>query len=141
MKIIIGTDHRGYKHKEYIKTECSSIYWIDIGCFSENPVDYPLIALKTVELMHNKEATQAVLLCGSGIGMSIATNRHKGIFAALAWNTRVAKQAKEHENANILILPATYIDMSQSVDCINAWLNAYFLSGHYKERCSMIDGL
>lgn len=139
MKIIIGTDHRGYHHKEHIKKTLTSINWFDIGCFSTQSVDYPTIAHKAVELLYKKEALKAILLCGSGIGMSITTNRHKGIFAALVWNSLVAKQAKEHENANVLILPASYISMEESVRCIKAWLAAHFLNGHYALRCNMID--
>lgn len=139
MKIIIGTDHRGYHHKEYIKKTLHSVMWLDIGCFSTQSVDYPTIANQAIELLYKKEALKAILLCGSGIGMSIATNRHKGIFAALVWNSLVATQAKEHENANILILPASYISMEKSVACITAWLEAQFLNGHYALRCNMID--
>ncbi|RTL06574.1 RpiB/LacA/LacB family sugar-phosphate isomerase [Candidatus Dependentiae bacterium] len=141
MKIIIGTDHRGYDHKEHIKKTVQSVLWLDIGCFSQKPVDYPAIANKAITLLHKKEAQKAILLCGSGIGMSIAANRHKGMFAALVWNTLVAKQAKQHENANILILPASYISMEQSVECIITWLDAQFLNGQYAIRCNMIDGI
>lgn len=139
MKIIIGTDHRGYIHKENIKKKLPSIEWIDIGCFSEEPVDYPTIAHKAIELINQAEVHKAILLCGSGIGMSIATNRHKGIFAALVWNPLVAKQAKEQENANILVLPASYINIEQSIESITAWLDAQFLKGHYAIRCAIID--
>ena len=139
MKLIIGTDHRGYAHKEYIKKELSVIEWTDVGCFSEEPADYPIIARKAIQLLERQEISQAILLCGSGIGMSIAANRHAGIFAALVWNVSVARQAKEHENANILVLPSDYISMQESVDCINAWITASFLQGHYEKRCKMID--
>jgi ribose 5-phosphate isomerase B len=139
MKLIIGTDHRGYTHKEYIKKNIPTITWTDIGCFSEAPVDYPIIAYQAVQLIQKQEVMSAVLLCGSGIGMSITANRYPGIFAALVWNATVAKQAKEHENANILVLPSDYINEQESVDCINAWLTASFLEGRYKKRCAMID--
>jgi ribose 5-phosphate isomerase B len=142
VKLIIGTDHRGYAHKEYIKKNMPTIAWTDIGCFSETPVDYPFIAHQTVQLIKQQTAVmQAILLCGSGIGMSIAANRYKGIFAALVWNPIVAKQAREHENANILVLPSDYISKEKSIECINAWLTASFLEGHYKKRCTMIDNI
>ncbi|HTM05786.1 MAG TPA: RpiB/LacA/LacB family sugar-phosphate isomerase [Patescibacteria group bacterium] len=139
MKLIIGTDHRGYMHKEYIKKHMSTIEWVDIGCLSEKSVDYPIIAHKAVELLNKQELKKAILLCGSGIGMCITANRYPGIFAALVWNAKVAKQAREHENANILVLPSDYITEQESIDCIDSWLAASFLEGNYARRCAMID--
>jgi ribose 5-phosphate isomerase B len=80
-------------------------------------------------------------LCGSGVGMSIAANRHPGIFAALAWNQEVARQCKEDDNANVLVLPADFISEDQMMGIIMAWLGARFKGGRYQERIKMIDKL
>src|SRR3989338_6098797 len=94
IKIAIGADHRGFLYKKKLM-QLPDFTWIDKGTFDEQKTDYPLFAQAVVSSVLKKEANYGVLLCGSGIGMSIAANRHKGIYAALVWNNEIAVVAKE----------------------------------------------
>lgn len=141
MKIAIGTDHRGYVLKKAILESFSdgSITWIDAGCHSDQRCDYPVFAQEVAKQVQDKTVDAGILLCGSGIGMSIAANRFKNVYAALAWNVDVARSSKEHDNANILILPADYVSEQEAVAMMHAWQNTSFLGDRYQERLSMID--
>lgn len=141
MKIAIGTDHRGFKHKNKIITSISNdvIEWVDLGCSSDKRCDFPEFAQKAAKLVQAKKVDAGILLCGSGIGMSIAANRFKYVYAALVWNVDVARSSKEHDNANILVLPADYISEQEAIAMINAWKDASFLGDRYQERLLMID--
>ena len=86
MKVVIGTDHRGYKLKQFIVKNLSNIEWVDMGCFSDEQCDYPIFAQKVCQSILQGEADRGVLLCATGVGMAIAANRFNGIYAAVAWN-------------------------------------------------------
>jgi ribose 5-phosphate isomerase B len=138
MKIAIGTDHHGVTLKNYIIDTLTDVEWLDKGAFDQERTDYPLYADLVVASLLHHEADAGILLCGSGVGMSIAANRHDGIFAALVWNTDVARLAKEHDNANIIVLPADFIQAQDAVAMIRAWKKSCFLGGRYQERVAMI---
>lgn len=140
MKIAIGTDHRGFVHKEFIKKQMSSIEWVDVGTQSTDRTDYPLYAEKVVELMVSGHVECAVLLCASGGGMAIAANRHFHVYAVVAWNEEIARQCKAEDNANVLVLPADFVSCDDAVVMISAWLAESFKGGRYAERIAMIDG-
>lgn len=143
MKIVIGTDHHGFKQKEYIKKELSipgeTISWIDVGCFSLESCDYPPFAKKVAQTIQSGKADRGILLCGSGVGISIAANRFAGIYAALAWNEEVARLSRQHDKANVLVLPADFVSNDVSVAMIKAWLGAVFLGNKYQKRIDIID--
>jgi ribose 5-phosphate isomerase B len=139
MRIAIGTDHRGFMQKEHITQVLATINWLDVGCFSTVRCDYPPFAQAVVHALLTKTVDLGVLLCGSGIGMSIAANRFSGIYAGLAWNAEVARMAREDDNVNILVLPSDVIDNEKAVISITAWLQATFKGGRYQERLEMID--
>ena len=144
MNLIIGADHRGFHLKQIIqetltKHEAEPIEWLDAGCFSAERCDYPPIAEKVAKAVAAKEADAGVLLCGSGVGVSIAANRFPGIYAALVWNELTARLSKEHDNANILVLPSDFISQHEAISMIHAWLGATFLEGRYHKRLVMID--
>src|SRR5579872_7462981 len=109
MKIAIGTDHRGFLHKEFITQHMHHIEWIDVGTYDQERTDYPLFADKVVHLMHTKVVDYGILLCASGGGMAIAANRHRNIYAVVAWNEEIARQCKQEDNANILVLPSDFV--------------------------------
>jgi len=142
-RLAIGTDHRGFALKnELIKKNMigeHTIEWHDVGTFTPERTDYPIYAKKVVDLMHNKTVERAVLLCGSGIGMVIAADRFKGIYAGIAWNETVARAAIEDDNVNVLALPVDYIKADDVPGIINAWLSASFKNGRYAERLAMVD--
>lgn len=137
----IGADHRGFAHKNYIKKMVSSIEWYDVGAYNEERSDYPLFAQKVCEQILHNAAQGGVLLCGSGIGMAIAANRYKKIYAGLVWDVDIAKQAKEHDAVNVLVIPTDYVSAEKSVAMIYAWHDALFKGGRYQERIAMIDSL
>lgn len=143
IKIAIASDHRGFEHKAVIQKGVSisesKIEWIDVGCFSAERTDYPPFAYEAVQLIKNGNADLGVLLCGSGVGMTIAANRFSHIYAALVWDTITAVRAKEEDKANVLSLPADYITPEQAVAMVIAWLGAEFLQGRYQERIAMVD--
>lgn len=143
--LVIGADHRGYHYKEMLKhiDELSgyTISWIDVGAFTDERSDYPLFAHKAIEVLQEKKADLAVLLCGSGIGMALAANRYTKVYAGVVWNREVARQAREDDNVNVLVIPADYVDAETTRAMLCAWLGATFKKGRYEERIAMIDAL
>lgn len=139
MRFIIGADHRGFELKKKLQQVLVEISWIDIGSYNTQSTDYPLIAHKAASMIQKKDFFNGILICSSGIGMAIVANRYKFVRAALVWNSDVAKQAKEHDNANILVFPADYISLECAIDCIDAWRKATFLGGKYEKRIKEID--
>jgi len=139
MKIIIGSDHRGYELKEAIKKNFSDIEWVDVGASNrEDHVDYPVYVKKLCSQISDV-ATRGVLVCGSGIGVTIHANRFPGIYAGLCWNESVAIAAREHDNINVLTLPADFLDEEKGFAIVRTWLDTPFLGGKYKKRLDMID--
>lgn len=139
MKIAIGADHRGFAQKEFIKQHISSIEWIDVGTFNIDRTDYPLYAIKVVDLVAHNHIDYGILLCASGGGMAIIANRYAHIYAVVAWNVEIAQQCKAEDNANILVLPSDFITNDDAVAMINTWLTTTFKGGRYAERIAMID--
>jgi ribose 5-phosphate isomerase B len=141
MKIVIGADHRGFLYKQQIVKELSEIEWVDIGCINQERCDFPDVVKSAIEYMKLGKVERAVLLCGSGVGMAIAANRFSGIYAAVAWNKDVARVAREHNNANILVLPADFVTIEDVLVMIAVWHNTEFLGGHYQKRIDAITAL
>ena len=143
MKIAIGTDHRGFvlKNELLVQTEFAgvSVSWIDCGTFGPERTDYPVYANKVCTEILAGRADMGILLCGSGVGMSIAANRFRGIYAALAWNDAIAHQSKRDDSANILVIPADEINIEQARSMIGIWLTTKFLGNEYQKRLLMID--
>jgi ribose 5-phosphate isomerase B len=141
--VAIGTDHRGLAQKEYIKKHIKLdtlwITWLDEGAYTHERSDYPVFAQKVAQLVQTGNAQYGVLLCGSGAGMAIAANRFSGVYAALVWDVETARLAKEHDNANVLVLPSDFISDNQAVDAIIAWLSASFKADRYETRIALID--
>ena len=138
--IAIACDHGGYKLKEEIKKylEEKEIPYEDFGCDSEERVDYPIYAELAVKAILSKECDKAILICGTGFGMSIVANKFKGIRCASCWNEEVAKLLKGHNNANAIALPGRFINISQAVVILRAWLGAEFMGGRYADRLDTI---
>lgn len=141
MNIVIGADHRGFLHKEYIKEHIDDVAFIDVGTYSHERTDYPLYADAACKKIVNAEADCGILLCGTGVGMAIVANRYKGIYAALVWNIETAARCKADDNANVLVLPSDYISPEESVAMISAWRMAEFKGGRYAQRIAMIAEL
>lgn len=139
MKISIGADHRGFAIKQALIAALSDVDWLDVGAESNDRSDYPIFAQHVVEAMRAGKAEQGVLICGSGIGMAIAANRHPGIYAGLCWNSAVATVAKEHDDINVLVLPADFVSVDEACAIVRAWLSAQCKEGRYRERLLTLD--
>lgn len=131
MKVAIGADHGGFELKEYLKKSCQDkgIEIVDLGTYSAESCDYPLIADKVAAEILRGGADFGVLICGTGIGISIAANRHKGIRAALLYNDAVAALAREHNDANIAVFGARTQDKTDVVRYLDIFLNTPFSNG------------
>ncbi len=138
--IAIGSDHGGYELKEEIKRylEEKQIKYIDMGTQSSERTDFPVYAKKVAESVSKKESDLGILICKTGVGMSIAANKFKDVRCALCFNEEVAKLSKEHTNANIIAIPAAYTNISQAVQIIRNWLGSDFFEGRYSDRLQMI---
>lgn len=143
IRIAIGSDHRGFEHKAIIQhmvsIETKRIEWIDVGCFTAERCDYPPFAKLVVEELQAHKADYGILLCGTGVGVTIAANRFAHIYAALVWNVETAVRSRQEDNANVLTLPADYLTAQECGEIITAWLNAPFLDNRYEKRLEMID--
>jgi len=139
MKISIGADHRGFSLKESIKKQFSEIEWLDVGTHDEARTDYPLYAQRVTDAVLSGLCDRGILICGSGIGIAMAANRVKKIYAALCWNPAVARVARAHDGCNVLVLPADFITHDVGAAIITAWLETPFEGGRYQERLNMID--
>ncbi len=139
MKISIGADHRGYDLKQVIIEHFDQYQFIDAGTFSHERTDYPIFAQRVCQDILNDCSKFGILICGSGVGMSIAANRHKKIYAALCWSPEVARCAKAHDNTNVLVLPADFLDSEVAIAIISTWLETPFKGGRYEQRLSMMD--
>ena len=145
MIIAIGSDHRGVEQKGHIKELFDipeiMLEWYDVGSYNPQRVDYPPYGIKVAQAVQDGKAEFGILLCGTGVGMSIVANRFKGVYAALVWNEELARKSKEDDNANILVLPADYISNDEALKIVNAWMKATFKGGVYQDRLDLIDAL
>lgn len=140
MKIGIASDHRGYKTKEELKTILDDYDIIDYGCYSLDMVDYPKYALKLAEEVAKKEVDLGIIMCGTGIGVSIACNKVKGIRCAKIDNKDEAKSAKEHNNANILAFSSQSHTAIEIKEMIDVFVNSTFnLDERYIMRIRQVE--
>jgi len=139
--IAIGCDHAGFELKEFLKKYLieNNLQVKDFGTFSEESTDYPDYAHKVANSVIDGETSKGVLICGSGNGISMAANKHDGIRAALCWNTEIVKLARQHNDANILSLPARFVSKDIALDIINFFLKVEFEGGRHQRRVSKIN--
>ena len=138
--IAIGADHGGFELKEYIKKVLSDKYdFKDFGTFSTDSVDYPEIAYKVANDVSCKNTECGILICRTGVGMSIVANKVHGIRCALCYNKEVGRLCKEHNNANMIALPADMVSKDEAIEIIENWLNAKFAGGRHENRVKMIE--
>jgi ribose 5-phosphate isomerase B len=139
--IPIGADHAGFPLKERLVAELRHLGYepLDLGTHSAESTDYPDYAHEVAHRVEHHEAERGVLLCGTGLGMSYAANRHPGVRAAVAWTPEVARLAREHNDANVLILPARFVTAEDGVEILKAWLTTEFAGGRHSRRLAKID--
>ena len=141
IKVIgLACDHAAYELKEYLKAVLDSkgIEYKDFGCFSSESVDYPDFAHPLAEAVESGECYPGIAMCGTGNGISMTLNKHQGIRAALCWNEEIARLARQHNDANILSMPARFISKEEAVKIMEAFLSSDFEGGRHERRIKKI---
>ena len=143
MRIALGCDHRGLALKQAIMGLLDELGhdYQDFGGFNTDPVDYPDIAKQVAEAVVSGEFEEGILICSSGIGMSIAANKVRGIRAALCCNTFGAERARRHNDANVLCLGQDTLDIASALDIVRVYLSTTFEGGRHLRRLEKIRGL
>ncbi|MDO9068455.1 MAG: ribose 5-phosphate isomerase B [Deltaproteobacteria bacterium] len=141
--IVIGSDHGGLSLKAALNSYLTrrELKVVDAGTNSDLSVDYPDFGQKVAEMVIGGQAELGILICGTGIGMSIAANKIPGIRAALVTDVFMARMAREHNNANILVLGGRVLDEQKACDLVGAWLDASFEGGRHQLRLDKITAL
>ncbi len=135
MNLVIGSDHRGFLLKQYLIENLQNDSLIeDVGCFNDNAVDYPDIASSLASKMKDKENTFGVIICGSGIGVSIAVNRFNFIRGALVHTVEDAKMARLHNDANVLCLASDKLSNEEALKIVQEFVKEKFENGRHKQR-------
>ena len=139
--IAIASDHGGFEFKELLKTDLKNMGFaiLDLGCDDSSSVNYPDYANKMAAALLDKSAMRGVLVCGSGIGISIAANRHKHIRAALVHDALTAKLCREHNNANVLVLGGRTTGIDVARDCLKIFLDTKFEGGRHQTRIDIMS--
>ncbi|RYY22189.1 MAG: ribose 5-phosphate isomerase B [Sphingobacteriaceae bacterium] len=139
MKIAIGADHAGFEYKEAITAFLNEHEVKDFGTYSSDSVDYPDFAHPVSFAVEAEEFDLGILICGSGNGIAITANKHQGIRAAICWNTELASLARQHNNANILCLPARFISIKEAQEITFTFLKTDFEGGRHQNRVNKIS--
>lgn len=139
--VAIGGDHAGFKFKETLKAliQQKGFAVKDIGPFSEESVDYPDFAHPLAASVEKGETSFGILLCGSANGVAITANKHQGIRAAICWTPEIARLARQHNNANILCIPARFVSEPEAMEITNAFINTEFEGGRHEARVNKIS--
>lgn len=141
--IAIGSDHGGFSLKQeiinYFKEQ--NIDYLDMGCMDGTSIDYPLVAKEVCDTVLSKKADYGILICGTGIGISISANKIKGIRAALCTDTYMAKYTRLHNNANVLCMGGRVIGPGAACEIVDAFLNNSFEGGRHQRRIDQITEL
>ena len=137
----IACDHAGYDLKEFLVGYLSSKGYevTDFGTYSDESVDYPDFAHPLAEAVQNGELPQGIGICGSGEGMSMTLNKHRGIRAGLCWRPEIAELIRMHNDANILVLPARFISNDEAMAIVDKYLSTPFEGGRHERRIANID--
>jgi len=139
--IPIASDHAGLELKARLVAELEALGFapLDLGPATDESVDYPDYAHPVATRVEEGAARRGVLLCGTGLGMSYAANRHPGVRAAVSWTPEIARLAREHNDSNVLVLPARFVSPEEGVAILRAWLETPFAGGRHERRVSKIE--
>ncbi len=143
MRIAIGCDHAGFELKEFIRQAISidmSMDVSDFGAYSTESVDYPDFAHLVAQAIESGRDDFGILICGSGIGVSITANRHRRVRAALCWNVEIAQLSRKHNDANVICIPARFVSTKEALDMVKAFIITSFEGGRHKRRVEKIEG-
>lgn len=140
LPLALGCDHAGFHYKEHIKKVLEQQGWqvADKGTYSEDSTDYPDFAHPVADMVESGKAAAGILICGSGNGVCITANKHKGIRAALCWNEELAMLARQHNNANILCMPSRFVNLSVAENMAALFLKTPFEGGRHERRVEKI---
>ena len=140
-RIPIGSDHAGFHLKQRLVDELRRLGYdpADLGTTSAESTDYPDYAHAVASQVEQGDAARGILLCGTGLGMAFAANRHPHVRAAVAWNDEVAALARGHNDSNVLVLPARFVTEEQGLSILRTWLNTPFEGGRHARRVEKIE--
>jgi ribose 5-phosphate isomerase B len=140
-KIVIASDHAGFELKEKLERALGALGYDveDLGTNSTESTDYADYAHPLAQKVSDGEVKRGVLLCGTGLGMSYTANRYPHVRAAVAWNPEIAKLAREHNDANILVVPARFVSEQLGLDILKTWLDTPFEGGRHARRVEKIE--
>jgi ribose 5-phosphate isomerase B len=138
--IPIGADHAGFQLKERVKAhlEAKGYEVKDFGCYSEESIDYPDYAHPVASMVEENENMLGIVICGSGNGINMTANKHQGIRSALCWKKEIAELARQHNNANIIALPARFISEEEGIEMVDVFLATAFEGGRHQNRVNKI---
>lgn len=141
LPVAIGSDHAGFEYKAMLIELLTQAGWQveDKGTYSTDSTDYPNYAHPVASMVENGEAAFGVLVCGSGNGVCMTANKHKDIRAALCWNVELAQLARQHNNANVLCVPARFVSEDLAKDMLNAFMTTEFEGGRHENRVNKIN--
>ena len=139
--ILIASDHAGFALKEKLEAELQSLGYAvqDLGPDSDASTDYADYAHPLAKRVSDGDATRGILLCGTGLGMSYTANRYPHVRAAVAWTPEIAALAREHNDANVLVLPARFVGEDEGRRILKAWLDTPFAGGRHARRVAKIE--
>jgi ribose 5-phosphate isomerase B len=140
LPVAIGSDHAGFEYKEEIISylEGKGLKVKDVGAFSKDSADYPDFAHPVATLVEREQAAFGILVCGSGNGVAITANKHQGIRAAICWGEELARLARSHNNANVLCVPARFVDDNVTKQMVNVFIDTPFEGGRHENRVRKI---
>ena len=138
--IPIGCDHAGFELKNVlIELLTKQGYEMeDFGCYSEESIDYPDFGHPVADKVESNDDVIGILICGSGNGINMTANKHQGVRSALCWNAEIAKLAREHNNANVLALPARYLSIDEAKEIVQTFISTDFEGGRHQRRVDKI---
>ena len=139
MKIAIASDHAGYDLKEKLKTSLASLDWLDLGTHSEASVNYPDFGFAIGAAITEGRATKGIVICGSGIGISIAANRFPAVRAAVCTDATMTRLCRQHNDANVLALGSRIVGFEVALECVNVFLGTPFEEIRHQKRIDMLN--
>lgn len=139
--IPIGCDHAGFQLKQIIIEHLSAKGYElkDFGCYSEESIDYPDFAHPVASMVEENEGMLGILLCGSGNGINMTANKHQGVRSALCWKKEIAELARQHNDANILTLPARFLEVQEALEIVDIFFETAFEGGRHANRVAKIS--
>ena len=140
LPLAIGADHAGFEYKEQIKKTLAAAGWQieDKGTYSLDSVDYPDFAHPVASMVEDGKAAAGILVCGSANGVAMTANKHKGIRAAICWETEIASLARQHNNANVICIPARFVSPELAQQMVDTFLATAFEGGRHERRVEKI---